>query len=439
MSDVLPEFGAVFWPVGTGDSSTVVVNEETVLQVDLHDMAKADDDNTREVPIVDLPVEALPKGKDGKPYLAVFVLTHADKDHCSGFQELLGRVTIGELWATPRLWREFDDPEASELCEDAKAFQEESIRRVEATKKAAADGKESASGHRILVVGYDTDHDKHAYAELPDQCLATPGDSITMLDGVDFAGRFEAFIHAPFKDDCAEERNETSLSMQVTLTEEGGMDGKLLLFGDLAHDTIMKIFDYSEAHNREHYLEWDLLLAPHHCSKRVMYVREDGKDVLRDDVLYAFEKHARTGSVIVSSSAPIPAIDVDGNNPPHRKAADRYREIVNSANFICTMEWPSMDDPSPVVLGIDPSGAQIVSDSVVELAAKTAVEKVVPGPRRLAEVAAAASAAGAIAAAHRGGAAASDTRTGPERVQDAVASSRGTDNAPATTVGFGSD
>ncbi len=206
MGEVLPELGAVFWPVGTGDSSTVVVDEQTVVQVDLHDLAKADDDGTHEVPVVDLLVDALPDGTGGRPYLAVFVLTHADKDHCSGFAELLDRVTIGELWATPRLWREFDDPDAPELCKDAKAFQEESVRRVEATKKALGSGREPSSGDRIVVVGYDTDHDKHAYSELPDRYLATPGDSITALDGEDFAGRFEAFIHAPFKADCAEAR-----------------------------------------------------------------------------------------------------------------------------------------------------------------------------------------------------------------------------------------
>jgi hypothetical protein len=440
MGEILPELGAVFWPVGTGDSSTVVVNEETVIQVDLHDLAKADDDDTHEMPIVDLLVDALPKGKDGKPYLAVFVLTHADKDHCSGFKELLDRVTIGELWATPRLWREFDDPDAPELCKDAKAFQEESVRRVEAIKKAVADGKDPASGDRILVVGYDTDHDKHAYSELPGRFLATPGDSITKLDGQDFAGRFEAFIHAPFKDDCAEARNETSLSMQVTLTEDGGQDGKMLLFGDLAHDTIMKIFDYSEAKNRERYLKWDLLLAPHHCSKKVMYVREDGKDVRKDDVLGAFERHARDGAVIVSSSCPIPPRDVDGNNPPHRKAADRYREIVESGNFLCTMEWPRMDAPSPVAFGVDASGAGIVSDNVVELSARAGIEKAAASPRRrLAAVVVAASAAGALAAARFGGTSpATDTLTGPERVQDAASASRGA-KAPATTVGFGSD
>ena len=440
MGEVLPGLGAVFWPVGTGDSSTVVVSEEMLIQVDLHDMAKADDDDTHEVPVVDLLAEALPEGCDGRPYLAVFVLTHADKDHCSGFQELLDRVTIGELWATPRLWREFAQPDAPELCKDAQAFQEESVRRVEATKKALAAGREPASGDRIMVVGYDTDHDKHAYSELPDRFLATPGDSITMLDGADFAGRFEAFIHAPFKADCAEARNETSLSMQITLTEPGGRDGKVLLFGDLAHDTIMKIFAYSEAKKREEYLAWDLLLAPHHCSKYVMYVRENGQDMLKDDVLDAFARHARDGAVIVSSSLPIPPADEDGKNPPHRKAADRYRETVDAGNFVCTMQWPSEEEPSPVIFGVDAAGAGILRGEAVELSARAAVEKAATGPRRrLAAVAAAASAAGSLAAARSTGTApVTDTRTGPERVQDAAVASRGT-QPPAATVGFGSD
>jgi hypothetical protein len=440
MSEDLPELGAVFWPVGTGDSSTVVVDERTVVQVDLHDLAKADDDDTHEVPVVDLLVNALPEGEDGRPYLAVFVLTHADKDHCSGFAELLAQVTIGELWATPRLWREFDDPDAPELCKDAKAFQEESVRRVEATKKALDSGREPGSGDRILVVGYDTDHDKHAYSELGDAYLATPGDCITALNGKDFSGRFEAFIHAPFKADCAEARNDTSLSLQVTLTEDGGRDGKMLLFGDLAHDTIMKIFTYSEAHKREQYLAWDLLLAPHHCSKKVMYLREDGKDVLKDDVLDAFGRHARDGAVVVASSGPIPAMDEDSKNPPHLKAADRYREIVDAGNFVCTMEWPSKEEPAPVTFGVDAEGARILRTDVVEMSARGVFEKAAPGPRRrLAAVAAAASAAGSIAAARsRAIPVVTDMRTGPERVQEAVFASRGS-QAPTSTVGFGSD
>ena len=171
-----------------------------------------------------------------------------------------------------------------------------------------------------------------------------------------------------------------------------------------------------------------------------MYVRENGQDVLKDDVLDAFARHARDGAVIVSSSRPIPPADEDGKNPPHRKAADRYREIVDAGNFICTMEWPSEENPSPVMFGVDATGAGILRGDVVELSARAAVEKAAAGPRRrLAAVAAAASAAGSLAAARSAGTApVTDTRTGPERVQDAAAASRGT-QPPAATVGFGSD
>jgi hypothetical protein len=161
VNDDIPQLGAVFWPVGTGDSTTVVVTDRIVMQIDLHDMAKADDDINPEVPVVDRLVEALPTLDDGTPYLAVFALTHADKDHCLGFEDLLGKVTIGELWATPQLWREFEETDGEGLCPDAKAFQVEAERRVAAVLKAVADGKDLDLGDRIIVFGYDTDHDSH--------------------------------------------------------------------------------------------------------------------------------------------------------------------------------------------------------------------------------------------------------------------------------------
>ena len=75
------------------------------------------------------------------------------------------------------------------ICDDARAFQEEAERRVAATKAAVGRGEKPASGDRILVVGYDTDREKHAYAELPLEYLTGPGHAITPLDGDDVAGR----------------------------------------------------------------------------------------------------------------------------------------------------------------------------------------------------------------------------------------------------------
>lgn len=431
----LPACGAVFWPVGTGDSTSVVVDDTVVVQVDLHDLAKALDEENPEVAVVDRLVDVLPI-VDGAPYLAVFVLTHGDKDHCLGFADLLERVTIGELWATPRLWREYNDPDAPELCTDAVAFREESERRIQKTLHAIAAGDAPESGDRIRVVGYDSEHSSHAYDELPDEYLAWPGEPVTTLDGRDCADRFTAFIHAPFKDDAAAARNETSLSMQVTLSGADGGEGKVLLFGDLAHDTIMKIFDYSEKKNRDEHLAWDVLLAPHHCSKRVMYVKNDeGNEVVQLDVLDAFERHARPGATVICSSAVIPMTDVDGQNPPHRKAYDRYLERADEV--ICTMSWGDETVPIPVVFGVDADGARIIRNDVVAGAPQEAaleLKAAAPG-RRLAAITAAAVELGqALPAAH---AAAEPAGSGPERVRAAVTADRGGQNAPENPVGFG--
>ena len=74
----LPSQGFVFWPVGTGDSSTVVVQSGVVMQIDLNHLESANDDGDPRTPIVDRLTELLPK-VDGKPYLSVFVLTHPDQ------------------------------------------------------------------------------------------------------------------------------------------------------------------------------------------------------------------------------------------------------------------------------------------------------------------------------------------------------------------------
>jgi hypothetical protein len=181
------------------------------------------------------------------------------------------------------------------------------------------------------------------------------------------------------------------------------------------------------------------MLAPHHCSKKVMYQRNgDGQEQLQVDVLNAFERNARTGSVIVASSGVVPPSDIDGANPPHRMAADRYMETAEQ--FICTMSWGDESAPSPVVFGVDAFGASLLAASVVSDAAslRTAALAGAGGRSRLAAVTAAAATvaaqvAGAMPAAHAAGHGAS----GPDRVRAAIEADRGDAKAPDTPVGFG--
>src|SRR6266850_2425074 len=117
----VPERGFIFWPVGSGDSTTIVIDKDMLVQVDLRHLTCADeDDDDPRMAVIDKLIEILPK-VGGKPYLAVFVLTHPDEDHCRGFIDLLSRVIIGEIWHTPRVFREYP----RDLCEDAQAFRKE--------------------------------------------------------------------------------------------------------------------------------------------------------------------------------------------------------------------------------------------------------------------------------------------------------------------------
>lgn len=129
-------------------------------------MKAADEDDAVVAAVLDRLEETLPQPDGKTPCLAVFALTHADKDHCCGFGDLLeSSILIGEIWATPRLWRELS--EDKDMCEDARRFQEEVERRVDATLQAIEDGKEPASGDRVRIIGYDEDREDHSYASCP--------------------------------------------------------------------------------------------------------------------------------------------------------------------------------------------------------------------------------------------------------------------------------
>jgi len=337
MTFEFPKRGFVFWPVGTGDSTSIVIDSETIVQVDLRHLDKSDDDDDPAWSVVDELVKRLPK-KDGRPYLAVFALSHPDEDHCKGFEKLLSSVTIGTLWFTPRIFGEH----TKDLCDDAEAFKSEAKRRVEATLAA---GRDPGAGDRVRIFGFSELLNMSAFSGFPTDLLTVPGGSVSIIDGVDRSGDFVAFVHAPFKDDDAGERNDTSLGIQVTLFE-GDARLRALLLGDLKYPIIKRIFELSEPDD----LAWNVLLAPHHCSKSVMYWQEEGdeEEKLKQGLLDKIGGASENPNCIVSSSNPVPDSNESGDNPPHANAKKRYETLTS--RFVCTMESPNKANPEPVVV-----------------------------------------------------------------------------------------
>ncbi|MFJ4541916.1 hypothetical protein ACIP39_38990 [Streptomyces tibetensis] len=427
----LPGQGVVFWPVGTGDSTTIVLGDNLVMQVDLRDMKAADEDDAVVAAVIDRLEETLPQPDGKTPYLAVFALTHADSDHCCGFGDLLeSSILIGEIWATPRLWRELSEDKP--MCVDAQRFQDEVERRVDATLKAIKDGKEPPSGDRVRIIGYDEDRELHSYAKLPDEYFTFPGDVITKVDGEDVEDRFEAFVHAPFKDHCAGDRNDTSLALQVQLKASDGTVGRLLFLGDLAYPIIKMIFENSEAAGNSDRVEWDVLLSPHHCSKKAMYADgEDGEEELKQDLLDLLQAHASPDARVIASSLPFREKDEKGNNPPHLLARDAYASITDY-EVLCTGEYPSKEEPRPVVFALEPGlGLELVD--VADLENKARMLEAAGGGRRLL---AALGASCYPAAAFAAGAGLPHPR-GTDAARAGVQRARGHKAEPAVQIGFG--
>lgn len=339
----------IFWPVGTGDTTTIVVSEAEVVQIDINDKQMADEEGNEHIPIVDELVAKLPK-KDGKPYLSCFILTHPDLDHCRGFADLLDRVAIGEIWHTPRIFREYEDE--CDLSDDAIAFRKEAHRRA---KRCIESGGDPGSGDRVRIIGYsELFKPGERYEGFPqDEFYTRPGQEVTMLDGVDASNRFHVFVHAPFKQGLADARNETSLAMRVIIGSPGNVMRGLFL-GDLSYPTLMQVFEETHAHSNEDMLQWNVLLSPHHCSKKAMY--ED--NVLQEDVMQEFADSQLSPGYIIASSNEFPHSNSAGDNPPHRKARNRYEEIVND-EFLCTGEVSTPQQVQPIIFSVTANGIEL--------------------------------------------------------------------------------
>ena len=360
----LPSRGVRFPHVGNGDSSTIsVIEDEVCIQVDLRHTQKGEDEDEKPEDVIDVLTDLLPE-KDGEPYLSAFLLTHPDEDHCSGFEQFLDEVEIGEIIHTPQIFEQYEDDE--ELSDDAKSFREECERRRDETIDEDGD---PGSGDRVLIVGYSETFEKPEYQDFPEEFRKVAGDTITKIDGEELE-EAEFFVHGPLKGEYGDDRNDSSLSFQLCLESENGQESlECLFFGDRSSATIESIVEETEDHSNQERLDWNVLLSPHHCSKKALYKKEDDTEQPHDDVIDALRDGEQEVSYVVASCR---AVDEDGNSvftdgdnddPPHQKARNRYYTMLDEEeDFLCTGEHPDTDDPSALIIRLGDDGIDFDSE-----------------------------------------------------------------------------
>ena len=311
-----------------------------------------DDDDSR----IDLPV-ALRDDLDaaGKDSYDVVAFTHADKDHINEFSEFFylehakkyqdsDRIKIETLWVPAAVILE------KTSNEDHRILRAEARHRLKEGKGIRVFSKPDLLEKWLEDEGLTLKSRKNL--------ITNAGQIVPGFDksseGVEF------FVHAPFSESIDDDivRNDAALVVQATF-EYGGEDTKLILGADIDYEVWENIVQITQYYGRNERLEWDVFKISHHCSYTSLS-DDKGKEKTTpvSKVKWLFEKGQKKAK-LVSTSDPIPADDT--TQPPHRQAANFYKDVAADINgeFKVTMEHPKETAPEPLVITIDGSKATI--------------------------------------------------------------------------------
>jgi hypothetical protein len=345
-----------FHPLGHADCTRIDLADGRKLLIDFG--------NERNENAIDLPkFLAEDLGRARRDYYDVVLFTHLDRDHTLGASEFFwfehaakyqgyGRAKIRELWVPAAAIFE------GGLDDCARVVRQEARHRLL-----------KGSGIRV----FSRPDALRGYLESNNLTLDSRRDLIVnagqLVPGFSLQGpeRAEFFVHCPFgwrqNNNEVVDRNQDSVVIQATVAE-GDKTYRALFASDIDYDTIGQIVKTTLYHGRGDRLVWDVFKIPHHCSYTALS-DEKGSDRTspKNEVAWLSEDRGRKGGLLISTSRPIPAGDED-KQPPHRQAANYYKEIARKlgGRFEVTMENSPPKSPKPCHVKIDANGPIFISE-----------------------------------------------------------------------------
>lgn len=354
----------VFYPVGNGDTTQIVLSKGRRVLFDFCHRDKAEDAATPEIDLKARLKEDLKAANCD--YFDVVAFTHADLDHIQGSTEFFelqhakkyhgdGRIKIRELWVPAAMLLEEADKDHQ--TEEFVLLRQEARHRLLEGKDILVFSKPQALADWLEPLlkarGESASARDHLFI---DAGTIVPGFTLAM-DGVEF------FCHSPFIKHCDDGdiiRNSAALVFNVRFKADGSTYDYLEV-GDAEYGDLEDIVSTTRYHKNENRLAWDLFNIPHHCSYRSLN-EDKGKDetvptpLVKDLLLMG-----KSDAYIVSCSKPIPDVKDSYTEvqPPHiqaRKAYERYLKEVGGRKFLVTMEEPNANKPEPIIFEIGGAG-----------------------------------------------------------------------------------
>lgn len=355
---------AIFYPVGNGDTTQIVLSKGRRVLFDFCHRDKAEDADTPEIDLKARLKEDLKAAN--RDYFDVVAFTHADLDHIQGSTEFFelqhakkyhgeGRIKIRELWVPAAMLLEEADNDHQ--TEEYVLLRQEARHRLLEGKDILVFSKPQALADWLEPLlkarGESASARDHLFI---DAGTIVPGFTLAK-DGVEF------FCHSPFIKHCDDGdiiRNSAALVFNVRFNADGSTYDYLEI-GDAEYGDLEDIVSTTRYHKNEDRLAWDLFNIPHHCSYRALN-EDKGKDetipapLVKDLLLMG-----KSDAYIVSCSKPIPDVkdSYEQVQPPHiqaRKAYERYLKEVGGRKFLVTMEEPNANKPEPIIFEIGSGG-----------------------------------------------------------------------------------
>lgn len=354
----------VFYPVGNGDTSQIILDNGKRLLFDFHHQAQGEDDGH---PVIDIKKRLRDELENAKrDYFDVVAFTHADKDHIAGFSEFFeleladkykgnGRIKIRELWipAAVLLEQASNDQQSAEYV----LLRQEARKRLRDGKGIQIFSKPEALKEWMGQNDISFEDRKGFFT---DAGALARGFTLA-ADNVEF------FCHSPFMKHCDNGdilRNDASLIFQIRF-EVNGYRTNYFAVGDSTWDVLEEIVSTTKFHKRLDRLQWNLLNVPHHCSYLALSDEKGNKETEPKDGIKELLRAGQKDAYIVSSSNPIPdTTDMyKAIQPPHiqaKKAYERYLREVSGRKFYVTMEEPNASKPQPLEFEISEGGLRFL-------------------------------------------------------------------------------